>query len=232
MNGFPRSLLPAIAVSLLLIFSGASSVFCQEKITKLPAPRLESAVSVEQALQNRRTVRTFRDESLSLTEISQLLWAAQGITGKRGDRELRTAPSAGAIYGLETYLVAAKVQGLEAGLYHYNPKGHELVFLGKGDFRDDLCAASLGQTCVKEGVAIIVFAAVPSRVTEKYKERGQKFAILEAGHASQNVYLQAEALGLGTVAVGSFTEGEVRKILNLPADEEPMYLMPVGKKRQ
>lgn len=216
---------------MLLFLSGSPASFGQEKIVKLPAPRLESTVSVERALQNRRTVRTFQNEPLSLTEVSQLLWAAQGITGSRGDRELRTAPSAGAIYGLETYLVAAGVEGLEPGLYRYTPRGHTVTFLRKGDLRADLCAASLGQSCVKDGAAMIVFASVPARVAAKYKERGWKFAVLEAGHASENVYLQAEALGIGTVAVGSFTESEVKKILNLPEGEEPMYLMPVGKKK-
>jgi SagB-type dehydrogenase family enzyme len=212
-------------------FSIPGFLFAQEnKPIPLPQPRFKSAVSVEEALKNRRTIRTFRDAPLSLPEVSQILWAAQGITATRGTRELRTAPSAGALYGLDTYLVASKVEGLEAGLYRYVPKGHELVLIRKGDFRKELNAATLGQASVEEGAASLVFAAVFERITQKYQERGQKFAILEAGHASQNVYLQAETLGLGTVAVGSFSESDVKKVLGLPPEQEPLYIMPFGKK--
>jgi len=209
----------------------AGALFAQEsKSIPLPQPRLKSSVSVEEALKNRRTIRTFRNAPVTLAEVSQLLWAAQGVTETRGGRDLRTAPSAGALYGLETYLVASNVDGLEPGLYRYQPKGHELIPVGKGDLRSGLNAATLGQASVKEAPAAIVFAAVYERITQKYKERGRRFAVLEAGHASQNVYLQAEALGLGTVAVGSFSEADAKKTLGLPSQEEPLYIMPVGKK--
>jgi SagB-type dehydrogenase family enzyme len=224
-------LLSKFMLSFVLSLSASGFLSAQEnKSIPLPQPRLKSAISVEEALKNRRTIRTFRDAPLTLAEVSQLLWAAQGVTATRGAREFRTAPSAGALYGLETYLVAARVEGLEAGLYRYIPKGHELALIRKGDVRKDLNAATLGQASVEEGAVSIVFAAVYERITQKYTERGQKFAILEAGHASQNVYLQAEALGLGTVAVGSFSEAEAKKVLGLPADQDPLYIMPVGKK--
>lgn len=220
-----------IFLPLLLILTGAISAGAQDsRSIPLPQPRMKSAVSVEEALKNRRTIRTFRDAPLSLSEVSQLLWAAQGVTGTRGNRELRTAPSAGALYGLETYLVAVNVDGIPAGLYRYVPRGHALIPVRTGNFREDLTAASQGQTCVKEGAAILVFTTIYERITKKYQELGQRFAILEAGHASQNVYLQAETLGLGTVAVGSFTAEAVKNALNLPPEEEPLYLMPVGKR--
>ncbi|MHB9029733.1 MAG: SagB/ThcOx family dehydrogenase [Candidatus Latescibacterota bacterium] len=222
-----------ISILIFVVSSSSTSglLFAQgNNAIPLPQPRFKSPVSVEEALKNRRTIRTFRDAPLTLAEISQLLWAAQGITATRGTREFRTAPSAGALYGLETYLAAAKAEGLEPGLYRYVPKGHELVLIRKGDLRKDLNAATLGQASVEEGAASIIFAAVYERITQKYKERGQKFAILEAGHASQNVYLQAEALGLGTVAVGSFSEADAKKVLGLPAEHEPLYIMPVGRK--
>ena len=220
----------AMGATSIVPFIGAPR--CEEaKVVSLPQPRSDSGVSVEKALLGRRSVRTFSNKPLTLGEVSQLLWAAQGITGKRGDRELRTAPSAGALYGLETYLAAANVTGLTQGVYHYSPQGHTLTLLMTGDKRTDLSAASLGQSCVKEGAAAIIFTAVYERITKKYVGRGVRFAHMEAGHAAQNVYLQAEALGLGTVAVGSFTESEVKKLLSLPEGEEPIYLMPVGKKQ-
>jgi SagB-type dehydrogenase family enzyme len=206
---------------------------CQEKkVITLPQPRTDGTVSVEKALAGRRSIRTFKAEPVTLAEVSQLLWAAQGITAKRGDRELRTAPSAGALYGLETYLDAANVTGLAPGLYRYTPQGHALTFLSPGDHREALSKAAFNQTCIREGAALIIFTGIYERVAKKYVERGVKFVHMEAGHASENVYLEAEALGLGTVAAGSFDEKEAKRILNLPANEEPLYIMPVGRKME
>lgn len=225
-----RTLIPA-AAALLFTMSGASEpAFAQDtKDITLPAPRLDGTVSVEKALNGRRSIRAFADVPITLADVSQLLWAAQGITGTRGERELRTAPSAGALYGLETYILAANVTGLAQGFYRYTPKGHTITFLMPGDLRPKLSDAALKQSCLTGCAAVIVFATVYERISKKYVERGVKFAHMEAGHASQNVYLEAEALGLGTVAVGSFMEGEVKTILGLPADQEPLYMMPVGK---
>jgi SagB-type dehydrogenase family enzyme len=220
----------AMGATSIVPFIGAPR--CEEaKVVSLPQPRSDSGVSVEKTLLGRRSIRTFSNKPLTLGEVSQLLWAAQGITGKRGDRELRTAPSAGALYGLETYLAAANVTGLAPGVYRYSPQGHTLTLLMTGDPREVLSKAAFNQSCIGEGAALIIFAGVYERVTKKYVERGIRFVHMEAGHAAQNVYLQAEALGLGTVAVGSFTESEVKKLLSLPDGEEPLYMMPVGKKQ-
>jgi SagB-type dehydrogenase family enzyme len=200
------------------------------KTIALPAPRLDGTVSVEKALAGRRSIREFTASPITIAEVSQLLWAAQGINGTRGDRELRTAPSAGALYGLETYILAANVTGLAQGLYRYTPKGHTITFLIPGDMRAKLSDAALKQSCLTGCAAVIVFATVYERISKKYVERGVKFAHMEAGHSSQNVYLEAEALGIGTVAVGSFMEGDVKNILGLPEDQEPLYMMPVGRK--
>ncbi len=225
------TLMLGVAALAIAVLGVTEPTFAQDsKVIALPLPRLDGAVSVEKALAGRRSIREFTASPITIAEVSQLLWAAQGINGTRGDRELRTAPSAGALYGLETYILAANVTGLAQGLYRYTPKGHTITFLMPGDLRAKLSDAALKQSCLTGCAAVIVFATVYERISKKYVERGVKFAHMEAGHASQNVYLESEALGLGTVAVGSFMESDVKKILGLPADQEPLYLMPVGKK--
>jgi SagB-type dehydrogenase family enzyme len=192
----------------------------------LPDPGLDSDTSVEEALRERRSVRTFADEPLSLAEAGQVLWAAQGITDEHGRR---TAPSAGARYPLEVYLVAGAVSGLEPGVYGYDPGGHRLVRVVAGDLRDELRAAALDQEAASSAPAAIVITAFPERTTARYGERGMAYVYMEAGHAAQNVYLQAEALDLATVAIGAFNDEEVRRILNLSGNETPLYIMPIGK---
>lgn len=197
-----------------------------EKI-KLPEPKYDSNTSVEQALLKRRSVREYKDTPLTLTEISQLLWAAQGITDPRG---FRTAPSAGALYPLELYVVAGNVNDLPNGIYKYRPHEHELAMVVEGDERTELCNAALGQPSVKDAAAVIVFSAVYERTTVKYGEKGIRYVHIEVGHASQNIYLQAVSLNLGTVVIGAFDDEEVKKIINTGDEEQPLYLMPVGKK--
>ena len=194
---------------------------------KLPEPEYTSKLSVEEALLKRRSVRDYKDQPLELAEVSQLLWAAQGITDQRG---LRTAPSAGALYPLEVYLVAGNVSGLSAGAYRYVTDGHSLVKVADGDRREELCQAALGQASVKKGAAVIVFTAIYERTTGKYGDRGIKYAHIEVGCASQNVYLQAVSLDIGTVFVGAFHDSRVRELLNLENNEHPHCIMPLGKK--
>jgi len=193
----------------------------------LPQPRYRGDVSLEEALLQRRSVREYTGEPLTLEEISQLLWAAQGITDPRG---FRTAPSAGGLYPLEVYLVAGEVAGLEAGVYKYRPQEHSLIWVVVGDRRENLCTAALGQVWVREAAADIVILAVYERTTVKYGDRGIRYVHLEAGHAAQNVCLQATALGLGTVTVGAFYDDEVQAVLGAPKNEKPLYVMPVGRK--
>ena len=193
---------------------------------KLPAPRHDSKVSVESTLFKRRSARDFRNEPLTLIQVSQLLWAAQGVTHPRG---FRTAPSAGATYPLETYIVAGNVQGLSAGIYKYRPRGHELTRTVPGDKRKNLSRAALGQSWVSDAPAVMVFSAVYGRTTKRYGDRGLMYVHMEAGHAAQNVALQAISLGLGTVMVGAFHDDNVKSIMNLKADEKPLYMVPIGK---
>jgi len=195
---------------------------------KLPEPKYDSSVSIEQALLERRSVRAYKDAPLTLTEVAQLLWSAQGITGSK--RGYRTAPSAGALFPLEVYAVIGNVEGIAEGVYKYKPDEHELTKVREGDMRDKLAAAALRQTCVREGAIAIVFSAVYERTTRKYGDRGVRYVHMEVGHAAQNVCLQAVSLNLGTVVVGAFRDDEVSKILNLPDEEQPLYILPVGKR--
>ncbi len=197
-----------------------------EKI-KLPQPTYTSDISIEQALYKRRSVRAYRDEPLTLFEISQLLWAAQGVTDSI--RGFRTSPSAGALYPLEVYVVIGNIDGVTEGVYKYSPHQHELVSIRAGNVKNDLANAALGQTCVAESTAVIVFSAVYERTAQKYGARGIRYVHMEAGHAAQNVYLQAVSLNLGTVAVGAFRDKEVQKILNMSAKEQPLYILPIGR---
>ncbi|NWF52940.1 MAG: SagB/ThcOx family dehydrogenase [Nitrospirae bacterium] len=220
-------LLTLLVISLPVIFSvtGNESKL-REKPIKLPEPKYDSKISIEESILKRRSIRNYKDQPLTLAEVSQLLWAAQGITGPTG---LRTAPSAGALYPLEIYIVAGDVQDLEDGIYKYIPQRHELICIGKGDRRSELSAAALRQPWVKNGSAVLVFSAVFERTTKKYGERGIRYVYIEAGSAVQNVYLQAVSLNLGAVAVGAFDDEEVKRILNMRTEEHPVCIMPVGK---
>jgi len=193
----------------------------------LPKPRYDSDVSVEEALLKRRSVRNYADEALTLQEVSQLLWAAQGITDPSGKR---TAPSAGALYPLEVYVVVGDVEGIVKGVYEYEPQQHELVRILVGEKRKALAAAALNQQSIAQGAIDIVITAIYERTTKKYSDRGIRYVHMEAGHAAQNVYLQAVAMNLGMVVIGAFYDDQVKEVLNLPENEEPLYIMPVGRK--
>ncbi len=193
---------------------------------KLPELKYESNTSVEQVLLKRRSIRTYSDEPLTLVELSQILWAAQGITDAQ--RGYRTAPSAGALYPLEVYAVVENVEGIAQGVYQYRPHQHELAPVRAGSVNEALTDAALGQSSVKDGAVVIVISAVHERTTVKYGERGIRYVHFEAGHAAQNIYLQAVSLNLGMVVIGAFHEEEVRKILNMPEAEHPLYIIPMG----
>lgn len=189
----------------------------------LPAPADSGRVSLEEALSRRRSVREFAQRALSDREVSQLLWAAQGITHAEG---YRTAPSAGALYPLEVYVATA------SGLYHYEPRGHRLMQRSPADLRAVMQGAALSQEAVGEAPAVFVIAAVYARTAVKYRERSERYVHLEAGHAAQNLLLQAVALRLGAVPIGAFDDARIQRALALPADHEPLYLIPVGEPRR
>ena len=193
---------------------------------KLSRLTLSSGRSLERALQVRRSIREYSREPLTQDELAQLLWAAQGVTAPEG---LRTAPSAGALYPLEIDVVVGEVEGLPGAIYRYKPDQHALVLIREGDRRRELRTAALGQECVEAGAAVIALAGVYQRTTGKYGERGIRYVHMEAGHAAQNICLEATALGLGTVVVGAFEDGPVKRVLGLARDEEPLALIPVGR---
>lgn len=194
----------------------------KENVIKLPNPAVKGKISLEEAIAKRRSKRNFVNKDLTLEQISQLLWSAQGITGEKGTFNFRAAPSAGALYPMEIYLVTRD------GLFHYLVQEHGLERLVKEDLRDALANAALGQGSVSQAGADIVICAVYPRVTVKYGERGGRYAFIEAGHIAQNIHLEAVALGLGSVPVGAFDDAQVKKALSLPAEQEPLYIIPVG----
>jgi len=195
-------------------------------MTKLPDPNIDGPVSLEQAISFRRSIRSFSGEFLTLDEIAQLLWAAQGVTGDNG---LRAAPSAGATYPLETYVVSGTVTGLEPGVYYYEQAAHALSLKLPGDLRAELSDNALGQPCVRDAAAVLVLAAVYERTTGQYGERGNMYVHIDVGHAAQNVLLQATAIGLAAVPAGAFKTRTVRAQLGLPEEQIPLYLIPVGR---
>lgn len=199
----------------------------QEQTITLPAPDLRGELSTEEALEQRRSVRSYLDEPLEIEWIGQLLWAAQGITDEA--RGFRTAPSAGATYPLEIYLAAGKVNGLQAGFYRYVPDDHSLVMVIETDIRDELAGAALGQSPVREAPASIIIAADYDRTAQRYRDRAVRYVHMEAGHAGQNICLQAISCGLGTVIIGAFHDDQVKAVLDLPGNLDPLTIIPVGK---
>lgn len=193
--------------------------------TSLPPPQIEGMISLEEAIQRRRTIRTYTSEGLSLAELAQLLWAAQGQTSDEG---LRAAPSAGARYPLELYVLVADVDGLLPGLYRYSCERHDLTLLEEGDRRRELAAASLDQDWVAMAPVVLILTALPERTTEFYGRRGHRYIDMEAGHAAQNVCLQATARGLGVGLVGAFGDNEIKALLDRE-NEEPLYLLTIGR---
>jgi SagB-type dehydrogenase family enzyme len=193
---------------------------------QLPQPRLKGNVSLEEALIQRRSTRQYSDNPLSINDVSQLLWSAQGVTNERG---FRTAPSAGATFPLEIFIMANNITGLQKGIYHYNPFENTLELTHQKDVSSDVARASLSQSMIHEAGIVIIFGAIPERTTQRYDERGIRYVYNEVGHASQNVHLQAAALGLGTVVIGAYRDEEVEKILDLDPEIRVLYMMPVGR---
>lgn len=191
----------------------------------LPQPRLDSNFSVERALAQRRSVRQFSDAAITLGNIAQILWSAQGITTPDG---LRTTPSAGALSPLETILVTGNVTGLAPGVYRYTKSEHALMTLAAGDRRADLASAALEQHWLQTAAAVLIFSAIDERTTRKYGSRGINYIYIEAGHAAQNVFLQAQALGLSAAAVGAFDDARITALVQMQEGERPLYLMPLG----
>ncbi len=208
---------------ILVLLIGGARVDSADSLIILPKPDTIGEVTVEQTLLHRRSVRSYANKPLSLNDVSQLLWAAQGKTEKTYGR---TAPSAGATYPMEVFLLAGAVNGLDSGIYQYLSEKHALIPVKAGDFRSLLAGAALGQTCISDAPAVIVLTCDYKRTTSRYGDRGFRYVHMEAGHIGQNVSLQAVALGMGTVMIGAFTDSAVQRVLG--TKYEPLYIIPVG----
>lgn len=200
----------------------------KEAAIKLPSPNLHGKLPLEQAILKRRSVRRFQNEPLTLGQLSQLLWSAQGITGTSGGR---AAPSAGATYPLEIFVVIGEhgLPSLAAAIYHYDVDNHSLSLHQIGDYRQKLADAALGQSFIARCPVDMVICAVHPRTAYRYGRRGERYVHMEVGHVGQNVALQAISLGLGTVMVGAFEDENVQKALKLEEQFKPLYIIPVGK---
>jgi SagB-type dehydrogenase family enzyme len=198
----------------------------------LPEPKTPGKANLWKLLLKRRTCRDFNaQESLKLNDLSALLWATQGLTAQFGDTFFRTAPSAGGLYPVETYLSVRAVDGLEQGIYHFRPGDFDLELLKKGDFSQALTEASLQQTVVLGAQATLIWSGLIARGRWKYRQRAYRYIYLDAGHVAQNLYLAGEALGLGICAIGAFYDDDVNRIVNLDgAEETVIYMATIGVK--
>lgn len=221
-----KTLLLLLAVLMTNIAAAGERGAGSDAGVSLPPPPKANALSLNEALAHRRSVREFAPGSLTLAEVSWLVWAAQGVTAPEG----RTAPSAGATYPLEVYVVAGEVEGLADGVYRYRPVSHRLEVVATGDIRLPLAAAALDQEWVSQAAMVVVIAAVQERTMRRYGKRGERYVHMEAGHAAQNLLLEATALGLGATPVGAFKDAEVARLLQLPVGQTPLYVIPVGRR--
>ncbi len=195
----------------------------------LPSPILKGSMSLEEAIARRRSIRDFTPEPLSQLQLSQILWAAQGSSDTWG--RYRTVPSAGATYPLEIFVVCGIncIEKIDDGIYHYNVAHHSLTLHHKGDVRLELARAASGQECIYQAPVDIVICALYEQTTTRYGAKGERYVHIEVGHAGQNIYLQATALGLATVAIGAFYDEQIREVLQLDEQYKPLYIMPVGR---
>lgn len=200
---------------------------------KMPSPVITGGKGLWEVLQRRRSVRAYSEDSVSLGQVSQLLWAMQGITGAIGDFKLRTAPSAGALYPIETYLCVNRVSDLGRGVYHYSVQGHALELLKEGDYSQSVMRSALDQQLAKKAALVVMWSAVFERSTWKYLERAYRYIFLDAGHIAQNLALASEALGLGSCQIGAIYDDEMNALLDLDGiTESVIYLSAVGHTRR
>ena len=197
------------------------------QIIKLTSPRLNGSVSLEQAIARRRSIREFSEQPLTIEQLSQLLWSVQGVTNSQ---YLRASPSAGATFPLEIIAVVGvfSISALPAGCFQYLPGEHGMKPLRSGDLRLRLTGAALGQQAITLAPVTFIICADYERTRSRYRNRTERYVHMEAGHAAQNLYLQATTLGLGTTAIGAFDDNEVKEVLSLPGNLDPLYVLPIG----
>lgn len=195
---------------------------------KLPDPSFRGMI-LEEAIQKRKSVRSFSKKSLTLEQLSRILQSAYGITHSWGGFDFRSAPSGGALYPIEVYVIATNVETLTQGLYHFQVSDSALELIKEGDFRKELYRAAFEQGAVDNGVANIIITSRWDRSTKKYADRGYRYTYVEAGAICQNIYLQTVSLGMGTVVIGAFNDDAVNRLLEIDGrDESVLLIMPVG----
>jgi SagB-type dehydrogenase family enzyme len=216
----------------IMMFACAAHVEAQEKIT-LPKPAFSGKLSVEAAMSKKKSVRNFKPGKLTKAQISQLLWAAYGNSEADATTGAtrKVIPSAGGLYPLEIFLLTGQdtVEGLPAGIYRYLPNENSLQLFSQGDSRNLMAHAALGQVFLAQAQAILVISAVFETTRARYRERGDRYVFMEAGNSNQNIYLQAEALGLSVATVGAFNDAQVSAVMKVPNNFTPLLLMPIGK---
>ncbi len=198
-------------------------------VIHLPSPSQQGTISLEEAIARRRSIRRFASQPVSQSQLSQILWAAQGKSDTWG--RYRTVPSAGATYPLEIFIACGEngVEGIDAGIYHYSRDNHSLTLHHERDVRLALASAALDEESIQEAPLDIVICAEYERTQRRYGSRAERYVHMEVGHTGQNIYLQATALGLATVAIGAFHDEQVREVLRLDKQYKPLYIMPLGK---
>jgi len=206
------------------------SGFSETHEISLPKPKTKGPVSVEEAIKNRKSIRRYTKSPLTIEEISQLLWSAGGVTCDGITGATRSFPSAGGCYPQKIYIAIGNVKKIEPGLYFYNWKDHSISLITKGDIRSSLATACWQQSMITNAPINIIFTGITEKTTKRYGERGERYICMDTGHAGQNVSLQAESLKLGSVIIGAFNDNKVKNVLNLKEGEEPLYIIPIGRK--
>ncbi len=201
----------------------------KSSVIKLPKPDYSKGVSVEEAIMSRRSVREFSNKPLKVEQLSELLFASYGITGKEIHQMLRSAPSAGTLYPFDIFVVINNVKEIQPGIYLYDAFTHSIKSIKKGNFGKRISEAALGQEFLESAAVVFVLSAVPDRMTNRYGERGWRYIYMEAGHISQNIYLEAVSLKLGSVSVGAFIDEEIDGLFGFDGiKEKVLYLHAVG----
>ncbi len=200
------------------------------EIVKLPEPEVKGGLPIWECLRRRRSIRDYKNQPVSLRELSQILWGSYGVTAKEWGYYLKTAPSAGALYPIEIYVASFKVDGLKEGIYHFNPREMILKGIFEGDFSKEITYACLGQDFILDSAFALILTAIPSRTMGKYRERGIRYILIDLGCIIQNIYLSLTALGMGGCIIGAFSDSAMNKIMNLnPEKELVLAVFSAGK---
>jgi SagB-type dehydrogenase family enzyme len=207
-------------------------IYPSKKKIQLSLQFPEHSIPFVEVLKKRKSIRSYSSKALGINDLSFLLWASTGIQRKQRGYEFRTAPSAGALYPIETYLVVDNVQGLNRGLYHYGIASHALEELGLGSFVEQIAHAALDQEMCLEAPVTFVWTAVFERSKWKYKQRAYRYVYLDAGHIAQNLALSATSIGLGSCQIGAIFDEEINEIIGVDGlEESAIYLSVVGHPR-